>query len=114
MSQAIAYVIYGLPIANHNNERTDEQEELIERQPHGVIKKYSGNGTHNYSAAFGIQIGQISEGDHHDEIGNLHITVQAKELAMYGRLWLGLTPEDQQTLSDDLGDPRVFILWGSS
>lgn len=114
MSQAIAYIIYGLPIANSDNERTDEQSELIERQPTGVIKKYSGNGTHNYSAAFGIEIGQLYEGDHHDELGGLHLTVQAKELAMYGRLWRGLEPEDQQTLSEGLGEPRVFVLWGSS
>lgn len=114
MSQAIAYIIYGMPILNSDDDRTDAHDELIERQPHGIITKYCGNGTHSTSAAFGIEIGQLSEGDHHDELDGLRLTANAQELALYHRLWRDLTPEDQAVLSDGLGEPRVFILWGSS
>lgn len=113
MSQAIAYFIYGVPIIDDNDDRSEAHHRLIDDQPPGVITKYSGNGTWGNPAAFGILLSELDEGDHHDELGNLRLHATPEEVTEYQKLFAALDDEYKVAFLD-LGTPRVFILWGSS
>jgi pyruvate/2-oxoacid:ferredoxin oxidoreductase alpha subunit len=114
MSQAIAYFFWGIPLVDENFKRSNAVEQLIEDKPDGVHTYYSGNGTYKRAAAFGIELDQLSEGDHHDEMSGLVTQPEPHHILEYDELFEALTDEQKAAVRECGDSPRVLVMWGSS
>lgn len=113
MSYAIFTVCYGLPLSSGlGRDRSTALRKLIEREPDGLIVKYTGSASET-PAAFGVRLGGFNECCHHVELSQLPMVPTDQQKKEYAALFAALSARDQAVLQT-LGEPRTFFLVSSS
>ena len=120
MSYAIAHIVYGIPLQNADGylkrRWSEELEEAIENEDEGFITPYSGS-SEVTPAAFAVEIGTFDEACHHIEASTLKAMLQPtfQVVDKWRDNFKALSESLRTELSDEkYGEPRVFILWGTS
>jgi hypothetical protein len=118
MAIATASLVYGIPL--HTKEDPwarlptilGDILELDKREmPEGFIRPYCGN---DQSYAFGMDMNiGISAGDLFTDASELNFNVTDAEKRYFQSIFDKLSPEVQAAVHQ-FGEPRVFLLWGTT
>lgn len=114
MSYAIAYVVYGVPLHDADDNDAENSEAIdnwLEEFNPMILTPYSGCGN---PLAFGVTLDEVNECCHHVEINNLRLTPTPEEVAQVEKEFYALSDEIKEEITTKFGKPRVFILWGTS
>lgn len=112
MTYAICTAMYGIPLSDNVNERSNIMSEFVDSDLPGVETRYSGSAMES-PAAFGVELSSMDEACHHTEISELVLEPSDDVIHEFNSLYDNLTDEIKEELAI-YGPPRVFFLWSTS